>query len=354
MHKTTILCQFGLIICHQLTNSYLHQFLTPFWWELYQFQMKNKPISEGYKFWAICCANSGFCYHYIPAARTGNIEGRKIIDLVLLLLGKLPQKESKQYVAAMDNLFTLSKVLSGARAMNVAICGTARARRGCPPKEYKNIFNERFNSLYWINNKDNFQIQRWVDNNVVTMVTTMHTPDEMVSHIRKKPRVNAVNKVNLDRIWGENFTRMIEIPKVIDDYNHWMGGVDQNDQLISNYRHQLRCKWIWMPLMLHSLDVLCVNAFLVHVGLQTDMKNWLEQKEFILLLVEIMQERAIVMEYRWLRSAHEHTNTPSPANKRQRINPSKPCLPIERLEPPWLPTSILFQKPEALVSTAAF
>ena len=27
-HKTTILCQFGLIICHQLSNSYLHQFST--------------------------------------------------------------------------------------------------------------------------------------------------------------------------------------------------------------------------------------------------------------------------------------------------------------------------------------
>ena len=29
-HKSTILCQFGLIICHQLTNSYLHQFSTIF------------------------------------------------------------------------------------------------------------------------------------------------------------------------------------------------------------------------------------------------------------------------------------------------------------------------------------
>ena len=58
--------------------------------------------------------------------------------------------------------------------MNVAICGTARARQGWPPKEYKNIFNECFNSLCWINDKDNFQIQQWVDNNVVTVVTTMH------------------------------------------------------------------------------------------------------------------------------------------------------------------------------------
>ena len=30
-----------------------------------------------------------------------------------------------------------------------------------------------------------------------------------------------------------------------------------------------------------------------------------------------MQEQAIVMEYRRLRSAHEHTNIPSPANKQQ-------------------------------------
>ena len=91
------------------------------------FQTKNKPISEGYKFWAVCCVNSGHCYHFIPTARTGNVEGRKIIDSVLLLLEKLPLK-SRRYVAMMDNLFALSKVLSGARVMNVAICGTARAR----------------------------------------------------------------------------------------------------------------------------------------------------------------------------------------------------------------------------------
>ena len=148
--------------------------------------------------------------------------------------------------------------------MNVAFCGTARARQGWPPKEYKDIFNEHFNSLYWISDKDNFQIQRWVDNNVVTMVTTMHTNDETVSCVRKKPRVNVVNKANLNQIWGDSFARMIEIQKVIDDYNHWMGGINQNDQLIANYCHQLHCQWIWMPLMFHSLDVLHVNAYLAH------------------------------------------------------------------------------------------
>ena len=94
-----------------------------------------------------------------------------------------------------------------------------------------------------------------------------------------------------------------------------MGGIKGNDQLIANYRHQLHCKWIRMPLMFHSLDVLHVNAYLAHLRLQTDMKDQLEQKEFIQLLVEIIQERAIVMDYRQLRSVHECTTTPSPTNK---------------------------------------
>ena len=86
--------------------------------------------------------------------------------------------------------------------------------------------------------------------------------------------------------------------------------------------------------MFHSLDVLHVNAYLAHFRLQTDMRDRLEQKEFVLSLVEIMQERAIVVDYRQLISVHERTTTLSPASKRQRINAKKPSLPVERLEPP--------------------
>ena len=36
------------------------------------FRMKNKPVKEGYKFWEVWCAATGFCYKVIPAARVGN------------------------------------------------------------------------------------------------------------------------------------------------------------------------------------------------------------------------------------------------------------------------------------------
>ena len=57
--------------------------------------MKQRPIKEGYKFWSICCAQSGFCWKIIPAARVGNEEGRQIIESTLSLIESLPLRDTK-------------------------------------------------------------------------------------------------------------------------------------------------------------------------------------------------------------------------------------------------------------------
>ena len=183
---------------------------------------------------------------------------------------------------------------------------------------------------------------------------TMHTPDETVSCIRKKPRVNAVNKVNLDRIWGENFARMIKIPKVIDDYNHWMGGIDRNDQLISNYCHQLHCKRIWMP------------SCCIHWMCSVSMHTWRMLGSKLTRRIGLNRKSLFC---RWWRSCKNEPlswstggsdlpmNTPTllPLQISDRgSTPVSLVCPFKGCNPPWMTTSILFQKPEALVSTAAF
>ena len=52
-----------------------------------------------------------------------------------------------------------------------------------PPKEIKRIKDDRFNTLYWQNDKDNYTIMRWVDNNIVTMVSSFHTPYDVKKSI---------------------------------------------------------------------------------------------------------------------------------------------------------------------------
>ena len=92
-------------------------------------------------------------------------------------------------------------MIVGAQELGVAVVGTARARRGWPAKEIKDIKDDRFNTLYWLNDKKDYQIQRWVDNNIVTMVTSFHTAEKTITRIRKKPRVTSTNKKHLNKVW---------------------------------------------------------------------------------------------------------------------------------------------------------
>jgi hypothetical protein len=114
------------------------------------FRMKNKPVKQGFKFWAIADSKTGFIYKFIPASRIGRIdeEGRKVIDSVLALIKAIPHRLTKKHIVAMDNYFTYSKTLKGARDLGVAAFGTAKAKRGWPPKEIKNLSDMRFNTLY--------------------------------------------------------------------------------------------------------------------------------------------------------------------------------------------------------------
>lgn len=49
---------------------------------------------------------------------------------------------------------------------------------------------------------------------------------------------------------------------IIDEYNHFMYGIDLIDQLIAYYCPKIFCHCIWMPIMLCSFDILCVNLYI--------------------------------------------------------------------------------------------
>ena len=57
---------------------------------------------------------------------------------------------------------------------------------------------------------------------------------------------------------------------MIDDYNHWMLGVDKSDQLIAYYRPALRVRRYWMAMMFHGLDIIRVNSYIVHKNKMQD------------------------------------------------------------------------------------
>ena len=56
-------------------------------------------------------------------------------------------------------------------------------------------------------------------------------------------------------------TRLLPIPRVIDDYNYFMGGVDIADQLRAGFSTQQRGVKPWRPLFYWLLDSTIINAF---------------------------------------------------------------------------------------------
>ena len=73
---------------------------------------------------------------------------------------------------------------------------------------------------------------------------------------RKKPRINEFNRKLIRLVWGDEHIVTIKISTLINDYNHWMLGINLVDQLIEYYRPKIRCRQIWMPLLLHCLDII--------------------------------------------------------------------------------------------------
>ena len=64
-------------------------------------------------------------------------------------------------------------------------------------------------------------------------MSTVYTGgEEEVVRTRRKPGKAAANAATLYRVFEpDEHTKRLAIPLFIDDYNHYMGGVDQADQL---------------------------------------------------------------------------------------------------------------------------
>ena len=86
---------------------------------------------------------------------------------------------------------------------------------------------------------------QWRDKRVVNMISTIHNSDI----VTKKQRTRQARDGQEDRK-----------PKMIDEYNKYMGGVDKSDQFLSYYGFNHRTvKW-WKRAAFHLLDLAVVNG----------------------------------------------------------------------------------------------
>ena len=296
-------------------------------------RIKNKPISEGYKFFVLALTN-GFVVTFTPDGRTAakqdgkmdydskHKELGKVGSLVLHLAKSIHTLRKKQkdrikrkqllrttrsrlrentneetlqnnFVITMDNYFTLPKVIKELRAQGIGVVGTAKYQRAWPPVKLKNIEDKSacFNQFFWTVDEHGTLVARWMDNGMVLCVSTVHSVGKMVEKNRRKPRKTLKNQTHVDAVWGSEGKKKIFIPTLIDDYNHWMGGVDLCDQHISYYHPNVRARRNWIPMFIQILSIIRSNAYICYK--QYFQKNAISHKQFTLNMIDVLMQKSL-------------------------------------------------------------
>lgn len=75
-------------------------------------------------------------------------------------------------------------------------------------------------------------------------------------------RLTATNRAHVQRLLGTYSSRSINIPRLIDGYNHRMGDVDLADERIEYCSADLRCCRTWFPILIQCLDIIRNNSFI--------------------------------------------------------------------------------------------
>ena len=125
----------------------------------------------------------------------------------------------------------------------------------------------------------------WRDNNLVLFATTIGDSTAVVIRKRKKSNKSRTGAAKTREAFGDEITKDIEIPVLIDEYNHDMGGVDVFDQ-IKSYHDTLRVhRKTWRPLFSYLVEIVLANSFkLSTFSVSTEIKRS-GHRTFLLKLV---------------------------------------------------------------------
>jgi hypothetical protein len=241
----------------------------------------SKPISTGYKVWAV--AQKGYILSWLWHSKgTGPIGIKvpqalgqnKTAATVPYLLQLLPKRPSDSpYIVWLDNLFSSTKLLGYLRQLGFGATGTARTNSGiCADFVAKKQADRKKDDIPWgtlfseptISN-DIIQCA-WKDNALVLFLSTTHEtgPDQIVVRHRKRPATTSTSAKTARKPFGSESEKNLPIPKFVDDYNHYMGYVDQADQLRATNPGLRRIRsGGWHALWNFIFNVTLVNSFLL-------------------------------------------------------------------------------------------
>jgi hypothetical protein len=186
-----------------------------------------------------------------------------------------------------DNYFTSLDLMVHLRELGIHTTGTIRQNRmkGCPLKSEKALKQAgRGSSDSCTDMNSSISIVRWLDNGIVNLAST---------YLSEEPKVTV-------KRWSRNEKRVIDIgcPRIVQEYNTFMGGVDLSDMLLSLYRIDRRsCKW-YVRIIYYFLGIALNNSWLLyrkHLRQMGEEATAMSLKDFLLSVAKALAESGKIL-----------------------------------------------------------
>jgi hypothetical protein len=236
--------------------------------------MPNKPHKWGFKLWGRSDA-TGFMYDfdvYQPTRANEQVsELGRSAGVVEKMTDSLP--EGKFFKAFADNYFSSVALAEKLKRRQILYIGTVRMNRvtgnNLPSdKDLKKAGRGTFAAQ--VEQNTNLVCVRWNDNKIVSLIS---------SYVGVEPVTKA-------RRWDKKKKEYVEIdrPKVVEEYNKFMGGIDLLNMCTNMYKYHFRSRRWYIYILFHSLTIAMVNAWFLfrrrHEELGTDKKSVHPLKKF--------------------------------------------------------------------------
>ena len=225
--------------------------------------LPKKPHKWGLKAWVLADATNGYVWNWrLYTGKEPRTDGVCLSHHVVLSLSS-PLK-GKGYEIYCDNFYSSPQLFATLLEEGFGACGTVRSNRKGLSKAFKTVKlkkGEVHSEKAAVD--DSVLCLKWMDKRAVTLLSTLH--DDTMVDVQRRSR------------GARGGVESIQKPRMIDEYNKHMGGVDLSDQLVLYYGYSHRqIKW-WKRGFFHLIDLALVNSNIMYNSVN---KQQLTQMDF--------------------------------------------------------------------------
>lgn len=217
--------------------------------------IKDKPNKWGIKLWVLADSSNGYTIDY--DIYIGRAAGRDVSEhgLSYDVVMKLMQPYLNQgYHLFVDNFYTSVTLFKTLFTQGTPATGTIMETRRDFPAVLKNgkewAKGKERGAMRWEQDIPCLALQ-WVDNKVVSLLTTIDNANDKVQVNRKSKTAG---------VWS---TKVVHQPKTVSNYNKYMNAVDRSDQILATNNVLRKCMRWWETLFFHLIDIAVVNSFIL-------------------------------------------------------------------------------------------